>query len=238
MSIIFSDFDGTLTDGSDLGPIFFDILGLIKANHSSLVIVSGRSLSWGHFYLTHFPIDVAIMEGGGVLTYRDKYGRIIDELLVADEEVERLHEVTEALKKNFSTLGLSADSFGRRTDRAIELDDLVGRQLQVEAFLKNIGVNFSCSSVHLNYWCGEISKARAVNHFIGSYHPNMNKQECLYFGDALNDQSMFKEFKNSVGVSNIQPYLQEMEHKPSVILLGEENRGPYGVYNYLKDFWK
>ena len=66
-----------------------------------------------------------------------------------------------------------------------------------------------------------------------------NKSEdCLYFGDALNDQSMFKEFKRSIGVSNIKPFLDKMQYKPTIVLEGTENRGPYGVYNYLKDFWK
>ena len=29
------------------------------------------------------------------------------------------------------------------------------------------------------------------------------------FGDALNDESMFKEFDHSVGVSNIEKYIEE-----------------------------
>ena len=57
MKVIFSDFDGTLTVASGkLGASFFELLELIEQNQAELVVVSGRSLSWGHFLLTHFPI--------------------------------------------------------------------------------------------------------------------------------------------------------------------------------------
>ena len=58
MKIIFSDFDGTLTNNGKLGAVFFDLLELIESRHSELVIVSGRSISWGHFLLTHFPLFI------------------------------------------------------------------------------------------------------------------------------------------------------------------------------------
>ena len=56
--IFFSDFDGTLTkEGRELTREFFDILDLIAKHDHELVIVSGRSLSWGHFFLTHYYIS-------------------------------------------------------------------------------------------------------------------------------------------------------------------------------------
>ena len=65
--IFFSDFDGTLTLDGHLTREFFDVVDFIKKHGHELVIVSGRSLSWGHFFLTHFPFNACIMEGGGVI---------------------------------------------------------------------------------------------------------------------------------------------------------------------------
>ena len=50
-SIVFSDFDGTLTDHTEFSPAFFEILSLLKEQNTPLVIVTGRSLSWAHFLI-------------------------------------------------------------------------------------------------------------------------------------------------------------------------------------------
>ena len=124
MKIVFSDFDGTLTNNGKLGAVFFELITLIEANLSELVIVSGRSLSWGHFLLTHFPLKHVIMEGGGVIITRNKEGQIIEEVLVYDEDVKELEELTSALVKAVPSVVMSADSFGRKTDRAIEFSQM------------------------------------------------------------------------------------------------------------------
>ena len=84
IKIVLSDFDGTLTFKEELGAIFFEILDLLKGKQIPLVIVTGRSLSWGHFLLTHFPfLTDVIVEGGGIIVKRN--GKIITEELVVEE---------------------------------------------------------------------------------------------------------------------------------------------------------
>ena len=60
----------------------------------------------------------------------------------------------------------------------------------------------------------------------------------MYYGDALNDETMFKHFPHSVGVSNINDVLDKLEFKPSVVLEGKDNEGPYGVFNHLTSHLK
>lgn len=240
--VVFSDFDGTLTLGTEFTPRFFDILNLCKSKNTELIIVTGRSLSWAHFLLTHFSgLNYVIAEGGGVLVRRDKFGNPLDIPLIADKEIKRLESATKSLLKKFSSLKLSADSFGRLTDRAIELSDLllnVDLLKEVKKFLEKEDINFSTSSVHLNFWNGEVSKYKAVKNFMGEYLPEISLEHCIYFGDSLNDQSMFRHFENSVGVSSINEILSKLEYKPRTILHGPENDGPDGVYNYLVDLMK
>jgi HAD superfamily hydrolase (TIGR01484 family) len=232
--IVFSDFDGTLTYKEGMSPVFFDILSLLEKKNTPLVIVTGRSLSWGHFLLTHFPFlqDIIVEGGGAVVTRRGKF--IVEETLVSQEDVARLASFSLEFKKAFPNINLSVDSFGRKTDRAIELHDLQDGVLfhHIEDFLRDHNINFSTSNVHLNFWCGEVSKYLAVNHFLKQ--KNALEQECVFFGDSLNDQAMFKSFPNSVGVSNISVVLDQMKYKPATILTGEDNIGPFGVLNYLK----
>lgn len=232
--IVFSDFDGTLTYKEGLCPVFFDVLDLLDKKKVPLVIVTGRSISWGHFLLTHFPyLQEVIAEGGGVILKRA--GKIItEELMVSDEEVKKLENFCATFKEKYPLMPLSVDSFGRKTDRAIELHDLKDGLVfeDIEHFLKNHDINFSTSNVHLNFWVGEISKYKAVTHYLNQ--KKVEAKDCVFFGDSLNDQSMFESFENSVGVSNISSVKDRLVHKPKIILAGGENAGPYGVLNYLK----
>lgn len=234
--IYFSDFDGTLTkEGRELTREFFEILDHIKKHNHELVIVSGRSLSWGHFFLTHFPLKAAIMEGGGVITYIDERGEIVDQPLVHHSEVERLKKFTGDLKHHYPHVPLSADSFGRLTDRAIEFHLMDQAWVdQVMDFMTKENISYSKSNVHINFWCGDISKYLGVKFFLENHRPGIRQEDCWFFGDAPNDQSMFELFHNSVGVSNIKHCLHKLTHKPRIILEGEENAGPSGVLNYIR----
>jgi len=238
--IVFSDFDGTIThENRELTSRFFDIMGLIGKNNSELVIVSGRSISWGHFFLTHFPqLKAAIMEGGGVILTKDERGEIIEDLTVDPFEVQRLEEFTEKLQEHFPNIPLSVDSFGRKTDRAIEFNLMTEDALEdVFVFMKAHQINYTKSNVHINFWCGEISKFKGVEKFLKDFRPLDKPTDCLFFGDAPNDESMFQFFDNSVGVSNIKHCLGRLSYFPRVILEGEENASCEGVYNYLLKFY-
>nr|BDT29875.1 Cof-type HAD-IIB family hydrolase [Bacteriovorax sp. HI3] len=232
--IVFSDFDGTLTYKEGLGPIFFDVLSHLEKKQVPLVIVTGRSLSWGHFLLTHFPFltDVIVEGGGAIVTRNGKF--ITEECLISKEEVKRLADFCVNFEKKFPNVPLSVDSFGRKTDRAIELHDLQDGTLfhHIEDYLREEKINFSTSNVHLNFWCGEVSKYKAVQHYLAA--KETDAKDCVFFGDSLNDQTMFKSFKNSVGVANISAVIDRLEYKPTTILTGEDNVGPWGVLNYLK----
>ncbi len=238
--IFFSDFDGTLTmEGRELTREFFDIMELIKTKSHELVIVSGRSLSWGHFFLTHFPLHACIMEGGGVVLYLDDRGEIVQEPLVSQAELDRLEDFTNNLKKKFPQVPLSADSFGRLSDRAIEFK-LMGEEAVVDVmkYMDEKNIKYSKSNVHINFWCGSISKYLGVKHFLAKHRPQAKQENCWFFGDAPNDESMFELFHNSVGVSNIKHCMHRLNHKPRIILEGDENAGPKGVLNYVKGLYQ
>lgn len=234
--IIFSDFDGTLTmEGRELTPHFFEILDHLKKANRELVIVSGRSLSWGHFFLTHFPLKACIMEGGGVILYVDKDGEIKEEPLVSKDEINELARFTSELAHHFPHIPLSKDSFGRLTDRAIEFKLMDEEWItEVMQFMDKQKINYSKSNVHINFWKGNISKYLGVKAFLNNHRKHIFEKDCWFFGDAPNDESMFQLFHNSVGVSNIKHSLDRIKYHPRIILKGDENAGPRGVLSFLK----
>jgi len=234
IKIVFSDFDGTLTYKEGLSPIFFELLSFLESKKTPIVIVTGRSLSWGHFLLTHFPYltDVIVEGGGAIVSRKGKF--ITEECLISESDVKRLADFSLDFKLKFPHIPLSVDSFGRKTDRAVELHDLTDGTLfqHIEEHLRTSNINFSTSNVHLNFWCGEVSKYKAVKHFL--QRKNLKEEEGIFFGDSLNDQTMFKSFENTVGVANIAEVMDRLVYKPKTILQGSNMVGPWGVLEHLK----
>lgn len=236
---IFSDFDGTLTVDGKITQEFFQILELLNNKNHELIIVSGRSLSWGHFLLTHFPLHSCIMEGGGVILQKDKRGEITHRALVSEGELEYLESFTNKMLSVFPQVPLSADSFGRLSDRAIEYKFMdINFINEVTEFMETHEINFTKSNVHINFWKGEISKFLGVQKFINTFYPTENIDSHLFFGDAPNDESMFQLFKNSIGVSNIKHCLDRLSYKPGIILEGDDKEGAKGVLYYLQHHLK
>jgi HAD superfamily hydrolase (TIGR01484 family) len=239
--LVLSDFDGTLTVGGLSTQVFWEILEFLKSKNCPLLIVTGRPLCWGHFFIEQFGLWGIIAEGGGSYTYKDEKGFIQNIIVTPQENVDTLKKVTENLLREFPEVYLTGDSLGRVTDRAIELQWLEEHPLiqeQIENFLTSHKVSFSYSQVHLNFWVGDFSKAKTSQMVLEKHFPEIPFSECLFFGDGPNDQSLFDILPQSVGVSNIEKVLDKLEFPPKVVLRGKENEGAHGVLNYLKESWK
>lgn len=239
--IIFSDFDGTLTEGHRMSRLFFDTLDLCEKHEIPFVVVTGRSVQWAYFTLTHFSWPTHyIAEGGGVWVKRTPKHDLETHLMISQDEKKHLERVTDELVQGFS-IPVSADSSGRLSDRAIELHEFErkkGLQKEVEIFLSSQGINYSCSNVHMNFWAGELSKSKAMTEILKAQFPEIKEDEALFFGDSLNDESVFRDFSHTVGVSNISKVKEQLGHHPALILEGSENEGIKGVYSLLSDWLK
>ena len=200
------------------------------------MIATGRSLSWAHLFLTYFrPLEIVIAEGGGAVAYRDAEGRLRSRFLLEEGQRRRLEGLCRQIARLHPKLSLSADSIGRVTDRAVELDDYLNypNREDFDALLAEHGATGVCSNVHFNFWCGEISKAKAAVDVL-ERDLRLGINEAVFFGDAPNDESMFRRFPHSVGVANIQRFLDGLEFPPAVVLEGGDNEGALGVLGYLK----
>lgn len=237
--LILSDFDGTISHGHRLTKEFPMILELCAEHDIPFIVHTGRSISWGHFLATHYDeIPFAIAEGGGVYVCRDERGLLEEKYLVTTEQRERLAAIAQEVPKKFG-VNLSVDSLGRVTDRAIELRDFADAKNpklmdEIKSYFDAHEVNYSQSNVHLNFWIGDVDKYQGLLFFLGNEFPSVKLDEIWFFGDSMNDAPMFEKLPYAVGVSNIKNILRQLDKKPTVVLEGSENEGPFGVYNFLK----
>ena len=81
---------------------------------------------------------------------------------------------------------------------------------------------------------GDFSKASAIELYLENFSDE-KMDDCMFFGDSLNDESVFGLMKNCVGVSNISKVEDQLKKKPATILKGKKNEEIHGVFNYLKD---
>ena len=232
---VFSDLDGTLTLNGKLTPLFHDIISLLRDRHIPLVIVTGRSLSWAQFLLNYTEgLHTVIAEGGGVIVHGPP--SLEHHFMIEQREQEQLEKFCQHLKDIHPSLPLTEDSLGRVSDRAIRLEDYLDypRKEEFDQLLKKEGLQFSRSSVHLNFWCGDASKYRATSYLL-KHHLHLKEEEILFFGDSLNDESMFQHITHSVGVSNISSVLNKMRYPPKNVLEGDTHREALGVIRYLEN---
>jgi HAD superfamily hydrolase (TIGR01484 family) len=229
---LFSDFDGTLTSNGKIGPGFFRFVDLLHTKQMELVIVSGRSIAWGHFFLTHFPFKSVVMENGGVVLQK-KRNHIQNKVNPSKSEIDHLKKVTSALLKKFPKLELSHDSCFRQSDRAIplrQLDPVTTRDIQ--NFFDQEGVKHTCSNVHLNYWVGDFDKLSGIKLWseeVGPIDFKKITEEAIFIGDGLNDESVFKGFKRSFGVKNIEHNQSKFKYLPHHISKYAEIEGALDI---------
>ncbi len=221
MKVIFSDFDGTLTHNDQLGPVFFEILDICRHKKFKLIICSGRSAAWGHFLLTHFPLDICSMENGGCIL-RKKH-EIETEYIISKEDRDKLKNI-----KNSLDLEYTSDSIFRKCDFSLEIKNVND---QILRSIQDQGLVFTRSNIHYNVSVPNINKLRAIEKIIED--DNYNKKDVVFFGDSYNDSCVFESELFSVGVGGIHQIVKNLKKPPKKLLKGDN--GPISIRDFLSD---
>jgi hypothetical protein len=145
----------------------------------------------------------------------------------------RLQHVAARVLREVPGTTLAQDSPGRETDIAIdhsEFAHLSAAQIkQVVALMRAEGLRATVSSIHINGWIGDHDKwqgarwiARAL---LGIDDLAAQQDRWVFIGDSTNDQVMFKHFTHSVGVANIAPFVDQLQHMPRYVATSERGAG-------------
>ena len=80
------------------------------------------------------------------------------------------------------------------------------------------GATCKVSSIHVNGWFGSFDKLSGLARFhedrFGSV---LDKSRWVFFGDSANDEPLFSAFSHSIGVANVQDFLDRMTAHPTYI---------------------
>ena len=128
---------------------------------------------------------------------------------------------------------LAQDSPGRETDIAVdhsEFTHLSEAQIaQVVALMRAEGLHATVSSIHINGWLGGHNKWQGAcwiaRTLLGVDDLRAQQQRWVFIGDSTNDQTMFEQFTNSVGVANIARFADRLRHLPHYVTPSERGAG-------------
>lgn len=233
---VFSDLDDTLTLHSLLRPSTVKAIYDLHKHGLSLVIVSGRPAGWADCLMRLFPLDAMIFENGAGLMVREN-DRIKTIALAKDADLpaqrKRLQSLFDEMHLQIPTLKLATDQPYRLYDYAIDFNEEppfldqndVDKILGILSSQRDITAKLS--SIHINYWCGTHTKVTACEYLLNSIGSKMGltKDSIVFSGDSPNDEPLFSFFEHTVGVANIQKYLDRMQSKPKYLTREEGGLG-------------
>ncbi len=228
--LVATDMDGTLTRSGRFSSALLQDLEALTLAQIPVVIVTGRSAGWVSGLLHYLPIVGAIAENGGI--YYASSGPESDrgergEFLVPlpENHRERLADTFQKLQQPFPQLQESPDNRFRLTDWTFDVAGLSQADLQeIDRLCKSNGYSFTYSTVQCHIKPPSQTKAAALHRVLSQHFPMIAPESVVTVGDSPNDETLFT-FPLSVGVANLNHYVDQLVHLPNYWTDGEAGIG-------------
>lgn len=229
--LIATDMDGTLTQQGKFTPALLQALTALDKAGIQVLIITGRSAGWMNGIVSYLPVVGAIAENGGIL-YRNgtaPNGAEPELLVPLDLSCHRqqLADMFAQLKAEFPQIQTSIDNQFRLTDWTFDVFGLSIadiHRLRDRCLAQGWGFTYSTVQCHIKSL--QQDKAMGLCRTLSQYFPYA-PQEIVTVGDSPNDESLFQpdRFPLSVGVANVQHYLNQLQHKPAYRTEAAESEG-------------
>ena len=229
--ILFTDVDDTLTWKGRLPLEAFTALINLQQAGIKVIPVTGASAGWCDCMLRTWPIETIIGENGAFYSDRNNEGRIathfVIDAAVRASNWQRLQQLKNDVIGKFANAHSTADQPYRLTDIAFDINQ--DRQIaksdafEIAKFCEASGMNVRVISTHINVWCGVYNKASSALAWLAQQ--KIDRTDAMFIGDSPNDDSMFSRFVHTVGVANIEPFIDELNFTPTYVT---RHSGGYG----------
>jgi len=220
------DIDDTVTWEGKLVPEALAAMRSLQRAGLRTVPVTGRPAGWVDHIARMWPVDGVVGENGGLWFWmaggklQRRFAQSAD---VRRENRARLDAAAASILAAVPGTALASDQPYRELDLAIDFCedvpplgmDAVDRI--VRAFI-DVGATCKVSSIHVNGWFGDFDKLTGFQRFHEErWHAPVDFSRWAFFGDSQNDEPMFRAFPLSVGVRNVERFLDRLVHKPAWI---------------------
>lgn len=228
LEFILCDIDDTLTTEGQLTAEAYHALWSLTKSGYKVIPVTGRPAGWCEMIARFWPVDGVVGENGGFyFFFENKMQRhFIQDSAERDTNQKRLLTIQKEILQSVPGSALASDQFCRAIDLAIDFCEDVPPlpksdvQKIVSIFEKH-GATAKVSSIHVNGWYGSHDKLSTflvyAKNRLQITDMEVLQKKTVFIGDSPNDAPMFKYFKNSVGVRNVENFLDEIEALPHYI---------------------
>ncbi len=228
-----TDIDDTLTHDGRLPAVAYAALERLHAKGIGVIPVTGRPAGWCDHIARMWPVDGIVGENGAFYFRYDQSGRTMERVYAqtaaerADNSA-RLNTIAADVIRSFPGTAIASDQAYREIDVAIDFcEDVPALPLETAyAIAKTFhdqGAQAKVSSIHVNAWFGthdKLTMALRMLHEVFNLTEADAKRSIAYCGDSPNDAPMFGYFDLGIGVANIAPFLDRIEHPPRYITQG------------------
>ncbi len=228
--LVATDMDGTLTRSGRFSSALLRDLEALALAGIPVLIVTGRSAGWVSGLLHYLPIVGAIAENGGIYyassgLESDQGG--VGEFLVPLPEHHRkqLAKTYKKLQQRFPQLQESPDNRFRLTDWTFDVAGLSQTDLkEIDRLCQLESYSFTYSTVQCHIKPQSQTKATGLHRVLSQHFSRISPESVVTVGDSPNDETLFT-FPLSVGVANLNHYVDQLVHLPNYWTDGEAGIG-------------
>jgi HAD superfamily hydrolase (TIGR01484 family) len=233
---VFCDIDDTLTWNGRLIPEAFAALAQLQKAGLRVIPITGRPAGWVDHIARMWPVDGVVGENGGLWFYMNQgklQMRFLQSESVRIENRIKLEALSHEILQRVPGCALASDQPYRALDLAIDFCEDVpalGEEAinEIVRAFEQAGATCKVSSIHVNGWFGSFDKAEGCARFLKeAFGETLSEQRENYafFGDSANDEPLFVQFPNSIGVANVAHFLPRMKTGPQFITQGNGGHG-------------
>ncbi|HVP19355.1 MAG TPA: HAD-IIB family hydrolase [Spirochaetia bacterium] len=243
LAYLFADIDDTLTTNGMLPDSSYQALWDLWRAGIRVVPVTGRPGGWCDHIARMWPVAGIVGENGAFFYAYDRTARKMkrryqsadskDAQESLSERARTLDLVAARVLKEVPGTALAADQPFRISDVAIDycedVPPLPPASVQdICRILREEGVHFKVSSIHVNFWLGSFDKLSGVRMFVqedaGMPLATLARKS-IFVGDSPNDEPLFEGFAHSIAVANIRGFLSGIRHLPEFITRADRAEG-------------
>ena len=239
VKFIFFDIDDTFSGGRGqcrILPEAFEALWNLHDAGYKCIPVTGRPAGWCDHIARFWPVSGVVGENGAFFQFfeKSKLNKWYPETLsVRQRNQKKLLELRKKIKKKFPKAEVPSDQSYREFDLAIDFCEDVkpwktNDVYKLVEFCHDNKAHAKVSSIHVNIWFGNYNKWSTVEQVLKKFFKISSKQvptQVAYLGDSPNDEPFFEAIPLSIGVANVQHFLDRMHFAPKYITLQESGLG-------------
>lgn len=229
IKFVLSDVDDTITTHGQLLPSTYQSMQQLTDAGIVFIPITGGCAGWCDSFARLWPCAAVIGENGAFYINKQPDASVNyhfwQEEAVRKNNQQKLLALADEVINKIPEVRLAKDQPYRLVDVAIDYNqDIKGISERQIADILNIfhraGASANASSIHVNAWIGDYNKKAMACELLATQFnlsSDQMREQVLFIGDSLNDESMFEFFPNSVGVANIDKSLAALAHHPQWI---------------------